>query len=320
MKPILSLMLVAGALSISPGVSAQQFPNKPLKFVVAYPPGGATDAVSRILSVKLSASLGQQVVVENRPGAGGNIGVNFIASSAPDGYTMGLTDTGTIAIAPWTSKDLPYHPLRDFTHLALASSQPYLVVAHPSVQVTNLKELVALAKSKPGSLSFASTSQGNELAGELFKMMTETNILHIPYKGGGQAINDLLGGQVNLMFASAASSSAHVTAGKLRALAVTGATRISSLPNVPTAREAGFPDLVISSWYGVAVPAKTPQDISSRLATQIADAFKQPDVVQQLNKLGLIAGGSSGEEFSAFVRAEYDRWGNVVKNSGRAGK
>jgi len=313
-------MLVAGALFASPAVWAQQFPNKPLKFVVPYPPGGGTDAVGRVLSVKLSASLGQQVVVENRPGAGGNIGVHFIASSAADGYTMGLTDTGTIAIAPWTTKDLPYHPLRDFTHLAMASSQPYLVVAHPSVQVNNLKELVALAKAKPGNLSFASTSQGNELAGELFKMMTDTDILHVPYKGGGQAINDLLGGQVNLMFASAASSSAHVSAGKLRALAVTSSARVDSLPNVPTAREAGYADLVISSWYGVAVPAKTPQDIAARLTTQIVDALKQPDVVQQLNKIGLISGGNAADDFSTFVRAEYDRWGNVVKNSGKGGK
>ncbi len=313
-----------GALSLlsanAPAQQAQQFPGKPIRFVVPYPPGGGTDGVGRIVSQQLTSAFGQQTFVDNKSGGQGILGVRYVATSAPDGYTLILADTGNFAVAPWTTKDLGYHPLRDFAFVSSASSQGYLIVAHPSVQVRTLKELVAVAKARPGALSFGSTSQANQLAGEYLNMLAGINILHVPYKGAGPAITDLLGGQISLSFGSAAGTAPHVRTGKLNALAITSTTRASNLPEVPTAQEAGFPDLVVTSWYGVAAPAKTPADIVAKLNINIVQALRQPEVIAQISKFGLTAEGSSPEEFTRYVKAEYERWGIVIDKVGMGAK
>ncbi|MBI4189496.1 MAG: tripartite tricarboxylate transporter substrate binding protein [Betaproteobacteria bacterium] len=315
---LLGISAVAALAFGGVNAPAQEYPSKLVRFIVPYAPGGATDAVGRSISQKLTEAWGQQVVVDNRPGAQGNLGAGLGAKASPDGYTLVLTDTGTMAIAPWMHKNLSFHPLRDFVHITQASSQPYLVVAHPSLPAKSLKELAALAKAQPDTLTFASTSQGNRFSGELFKIMTRTRIIHVPYKGGGQAITDLLGGYVTLMFASPTSSTPHVNNKRLRGLAVTGPSRLPALPDVPTATEAGYPDLTVTSWYGVAVPVNTPNDIVAKLNAGILRALKLPDVITRLKSVGLEPGGNSSEEFTAYVKSEYERWGKVVKESGVA--
>jgi len=295
---------------------AQGYPAKPVRFIVPYPPGGGTDLLARTLGAKISEPLGQQVVVENRSGAQGNIGTSVAAKSPPDGYTILLSYVGTFAINPWLYQNVGYDPLKDFSHVSLATVQPYVVVVNPGVPVKNLKELADLARSRPDRLTFASSAAAGQLAGELFKILTNTKMLHIPYKGAGPAVIDLIGGHVDLMFASPTSSIPQVKGGKLRALAVTAPARISALPDVPTSKESGFPDFEISGWYGVAAPANTPRDIVMRLNSEFARALKSKDVREHLLTDGLEAKSSSPEEMAAFVKSEFDRWGKVVKASG----
>jgi len=257
--------LIAGILSAcmialaAGAVFGQSYPTKPIRFILPALPGGGFDLVGRTISPKISESLGRQVVVENRGGAGGNLGTALGAKAAPDGYTVVLTYMGTLAIAPWMYKDLGYHPLRDFAHITQASSQPYLIVVHPSVPVKSLKELAAFAKAHPDQLTVGSSGTANQLAGELFKIMTGTRMTHIPYKGSSGATIDLLGGHIALSFLSPAATTAYVKSGRLRGLAVTGTSRLPALPDVPTSREAGYPDLEVKGWYGVSAPANTPK-------------------------------------------------------------
>jgi tripartite-type tricarboxylate transporter receptor subunit TctC len=294
---------------------AQSYPTKPVRFIVPFPPGGGTDMAARTLSAKVVEPLGQQVIVENRGGAQGSIGTAAAAKAPADGYTMLLSYVGTFAINPWLYKDVGYDPMKDFTHVSLATVQPYVVVVNPGVPAKGLKDLVALAKARPDSLTFASSASVGQLAGELFKLLTKTKMLHVPYKGAGPAVIDLMGGHVDLMFASPTSSVPQVKSGKLRALAVTAPKRLSALPEVPTSRESGYPDFEISGWYGVAVPANTPKDIVNRLNTVLDRALKTNDVKERLMTEGLEAKSSSPEEMTAFVKSEFNRWGKVVKAS-----
>jgi len=309
------LLCLVWVMSVSTSF-AQSYPSKPVRFIVLYPPGGGTDMLARTLSAKLVEPLGQQVIVENRSGAQGNIGTALAAKSPPDGYTILLSYIGTFAINPSLYKDVGYDPIKDFAHVSLATVQPYVVVVNPGVPAKSLKDLAALAKSRPDRLTFASSAAAGQLAGELFKILTKTKMLHVPYKGAGPAVVDLMGGHVDLMFASPTGAVPQVKSGRLRALAVTAPARINALPDVPTSRESGFPDFEISGWYGVAAPANTPKDIVSRLNAVVFRTLKANDVKERLQTEGLEPKSSSPDEMTAFVKSEIDRWGKVVKAAG----
>lgn len=308
------IMAMASAVSATPGyATAQSYPVKPLRFVVPAPPGGGTDFLARVVAQELPTALGQQVVVENRSGAQGSVGAAAVAKSPADGYTVLLSFVGPLAMNPWIYKETGYDPLKDFSHITLATSQPPLVVVNPRVPASNLKELAALAKVKPDRLSFASSSAIGQLTGELFKLLSGTKILHVPYKGGGPAMIDVVGGHVDLMFASPPSSMPMVKAGKLRAIAVAGPKRLAALPDVMTAQESGFPDFDVNGWYGFAAPANTPREIVSRLNTEIGRVLNSAAVRDKLMTQGLEPKTNSPEEMTSYVRAEYERWGKVVK-------
>ncbi len=310
---------LAWALALTAGISAaaaQTYPAKPIRFIVPYPPGGGTDLLARALGQKLSESLGQQVVVENRSGAQGNIGTAAAAKSGADGYTIALSHVGTFAINPLLYKDVGYDPLKDFAHISLATVQPYLIVVNPRVPASNLKQLAALAKVRPGQLSFASSSTVAQMAGELFKLVTSTKMEHIPYKGAGPAVIDLIGGNVDLMFSTPPATVPHVKSTRLRAVAVTSAERLAALPDVPTTKESGYPDLEIVGWYGVAAPANTPKDAVARLNAEIVRALKASDIRERLATDGLEARTNSPEEMASFARKEFERWAKVVTAAG----
>jgi tripartite-type tricarboxylate transporter receptor subunit TctC len=309
------LVFIAMALAMA-AAHAQQYPVKSIRFIVPYPPGGGTDLMGRTLAQKLTEALGQQVVVENRSGAQGNNGTALAAKAAPDGYTIALSYVGTLAINPWLYKDAGFDPIRDFAQISLTTVQPYVIVVNPRVPVRTLKELAATAKAKPDSLTFASSASAGQLAAELFKIVTKTKMTHIPYKGAGPAVIDLIGGHVDLMFSSPASSVPQVKAGKLRALAVTSPTRMGALPDVLTSKESGFPDLEIGGWYGIAAPAGTPRDIVNRLNAETVKALALKDVKDRLAGDGLETKTNTPDEMTAFVKAEYERWGKVVKAAG----
>ena len=311
MAVVLAVACTTGALQGH--ALAQAYPVKPVRMIVPFPPGGGSDFLARILAQDLAAALGQQIVIDNRAGAQGSVGAAAVAKAPPDGYTILLSFVGFIAMNPWIYKDTGYDPLRDFSHITLATSQPPLVVVNPRVPAANLKELVALAKVKPDRLSFASSSSSGQLTGELFKLLTGTRMVHVPYKGGGPAMIDVVGGHVDLMYASPPSSMPMVKAGKLRAIAVAGPKRLAAIPDVPTAHESGFPDFDVNGWYGVAAPANTPREIISRLNTEISRVLNAATVRDKLLTEGLEARPNSPEEMTSYVRAEYERWGKVVK-------
>jgi tripartite-type tricarboxylate transporter receptor subunit TctC len=313
MRALLLCLVWVASVSAS---FAQGYPNKPIRFIVPFPPGGGTDMLARTLSAKLVEPLGQQVIVENRSGAQGNIGTAVAAKAAPDGYTLILSYVGTFAINPSLYKDVGYDPLKDFAQVSLATTQPYVVVVNPTVPAKNLKDLAALAKAQPDRLTFASSAAAGQLAGEFFKIITKTKMLHVPYKGAGPAVIDLMGGQVDLMFSSPTSVVPQVKNGRLRALAVTSSARLATLPDVQTSREAGFGEFEISGWYGVAVPANTPREVVMKLNGVLLRTLQLNDVRERLQAEGLEAKGNTPEEMTAFVKAEYDRWTKVVKASG----
>lgn len=308
------IIAMAGVVSALPGyAAAQSYPVKPLRLVVPFPPGGGSDLLARVIAQELTTALGQQVVVENRSGAQGSVGAAAVAKSPADGYTILLSFVGILAMNPWIYKETGYDPLKDFSHITLATSQPPLVVVNPRVPASNLKELAALAKARPDGLSFASSSSSSQLTGELFKLLSGTKIVHVPYKGGGPAMIDVVGGHVDLMFASPPSSMPMVKAGKLRAIAVAGPKRLAAIPEVMTARESGFPDFDVNGWYAVSAPANTPREIVARLNTEIGRVLNSATVRDRLMTDGLEPKTNSPEEMTSYVRAEYERWGKVVK-------
>jgi tripartite-type tricarboxylate transporter receptor subunit TctC len=298
---------------------AQEYPTRPVRMVVGFPPGGGTDVVARIISPRLSELLGQPVVIDNRPGATGTVAAGQVAKAAADGYTIMMGHVSVNAIAPSLFANLPYDVDRDFAPIALAAAVPHIVVVHPSMPVTTLKELVAYIKAQPGKLTFPSAGNGSmpHLAGEVFQSFAGVKMVHVPYKGSGQSMQDLLGGQHLVAFDTMPASAAHVRSGKLRALAVSTAARVPSFPEVPTAEEAGVPGYVVITWYGVFAPAGTAPPIVNRLHGDMVKAMKTPDVRARLEGIG--ADGTisrSPEEFAALVRADTARYAKIVKDIG----
>jgi tripartite-type tricarboxylate transporter receptor subunit TctC len=309
---------VAGmALFPLTGFASPDYPNRPVKLIVPFTPGGSTDIVARHIADKLRESMGQPFVIENKPGAGGTIGIDLVAKSAPDGYTIGFVP-GAHAINASLYKSLPYDTLRDFTPVIHIANVASMVVVHPSVPAKNITDLIRMAKEKPGSVSFASAGAGTvtHMTGELFKIKSHVNLMHVPYKGSSQALRDLLGGQVQVMFANFPGTLQHVQAGKLRALAVNGAKRSPLLPDVPTVAESGVPGYEANTWFGVLAPAGTPKAIVTRLNQEIAKAVRSADIQAFLAAEGGEATAGTPEEFAAFLRADVQRWAEVVKAAG----
>jgi len=307
-----------GLLLLLAATAAQaQFPDKPVRFIVPFPPGGGTDALARILAAKLGEGWGQQVVVDNRAGAQGNIGTAAGAKAAADGYTITFAHQGALVINPHLYKDTGYDTLKDFVAVARTTEMAFIAVAHPSVPARDLKELAQYARQNPGKLTFASTSAGPHIVGELFKLTTKTDLVHVPYKGAGPAINDLLGGQVALMFSNPTSTVPHVKSGKLRALGIMDSKRSPALPEVPTALESGFQDLSnVIEWYGIVVPTGTPRDVVQKLSASVIQAINAPDVKERITQIGQVPSPAGADEFAAYMRTDYERWGRVVKASG----
>ncbi len=309
---ILSFLLLGTA-------AAQDYPNKPIRMVVGFPPGGGTDVVARILVPRMSELLGQPIVIDNRPGATGTVAAGQVAKAPPDGYTIMMGHVSVNAIAPSLFSNLSYDVLKDFAPIAIAAAVPHLVVAHPSLPVGNLKELITHLKAQPGKLSFPSAGNGSmpHLAGEIFKSLAGVQVMHVPYKGSGQSMQDLLGGQHLVAFDTMPASSPHVRSGKLRALAVSSAKRVASFPDVPTAEEAGLPGYQVTTWYGLFAPAGTPPAIVNRVHADTVKAMQMPDTRSKLEGIG--ADGSvsrSPEEFAALVRADTARYAKIVKQIG----
>jgi tripartite-type tricarboxylate transporter receptor subunit TctC len=314
-----SLAALAIALAAAPGVaSAQDYPAKSIRMVVPFPPGGFSDVFARIIGGKMHESWGQQVIVDNRPGAGGNIGADIVAKSAPDGYSLVMGTIGTHAINATLFSRLPYDPIRDFVAVAFVVGADGLLVVHPSLPVHSTKELIALARSKPGALTYASAGAGttSHLAGELFKSITKTDITHVPYKGNVPAITDLLSGQTTMLFATLPTVLPQVQANRLRPLAVLGTTRSAALPAMPTLSEAGLKGFEVSNRTGVFAPAGTPSAIIAKLNAEIVRIMRLPDVQERLPRQGLTFVPGTPQQFAAFVRSEKDKWGALVKAVG----
>ena len=297
---------------------AQAWPSKPIKWVVPFAPGGTTDILARTVGEKLALALGQPVIIENKPGAGGGLGADFTAKAAPDGYTIMGGTISTHAINASLYKNLPYDPVKDFVAITLIARVPNMLVINPAVPAKDVKELIALLKASPNKYSFASSGNGTSqhLSGELFKSMSGTDMQHIPYKGSPPALQDVMGGQVTMTFDNITTAWPLAKAGKLRALAVTTAKRSSIAPDVPTLAESGLPGFEVGSWQGVFAPAGTPPEIVKRLNAEIVKALNLPDVREKLSGLGAEIVADSPEEFSALVKAEVVKWADVVKKSG----
>ncbi|NJD87967.1 MAG: tripartite tricarboxylate transporter substrate binding protein [Betaproteobacteria bacterium] len=298
--------------------AAEPFPGKQIRFVVPYPPGGPLDTVARLLGQKVSASVKHPVVIDNVPGAGGNIGAGMVARAAPDGYTILMGAVATHAINPTLYPTIPYNAEKDFVAVTQVASTPNVLVVNPALEAATVAEFIKLGKSKPGKLNFGSGSTGSagHLAGELFKSMAGVDMAHIPYKGAAAAMQDLIGGRVDLMFDNFASSAAQVKAGRVRALAVTTARRSALAPELPTIAESGLPGFDISTWFGIFVPAGTPRPVVERLHDEFVKALAAPDVREKMLNLGAEPVGNTPEEFAAYVRSEAAKYAKLVKTSG----
>ena len=317
-RAALSLAATLAILAQHAAAAAEAYPAKPVRFVVAFPPGGGTDIIARSIAQKLAERIAQQVVVDNRPGAGGNIGTDMVAKSAPDGYTLLMGSAGPLAINASLFGKMPFNPIKDLAPVTLAASTPNLLVVHPSLRVASVKELIALAKARPGEIDFASSGHGTpaHLAGELFNSMAGVKMVHVPYKGAAPALADLLGGQVQLMFSTMPPALPHVKDGKLRALAVTSAKRSPAAPELPTVGEIALRGFEANTWHGVVVPAGTPGAIVARLNREIVAILHLPDVVERFSSQGAEALGSTPEEFAAYIKSETLKWAKVVRDSG----
>jgi tripartite-type tricarboxylate transporter receptor subunit TctC len=314
----LALAVVAATVTLAPvQAAAQAYPQKVITMIVPYPAGGTTDIIARPIAQRLSHTLGQQVIVDNRAGAGGTLGAAIVAKASADGYTI-LVGAVHHAIATSLYKKLPYSFEKDFTPLTVTAFVPNVLVVNPKVPANSVKELIDLAKAKKGQLTFGSAGSGttHHLAGELFKSMAGVDILHIPYKGGAPMMNDLLGGQVSMAFETQPSALPHIKAGKVRALAVTTAKRSEALPEVPTLAEAGLAGYEATTWYGLLVRSGTPKDVVDRLYTEIVKALQTPELTERLTQLGAQPGGITQEQFAALIKTETAKWARVVKESG----
>ena len=310
-------LLTAFALALAcSALHAQSYPTKPIRLIVPYPPGGGTDFFARTISAKLSDNLGQQVVVENRPGAATIIGAEAVAKSAPDGYTVLLGDTSTFAVNPTLYKKLPYDPLKSFEPISLTGRFALLLVVHPSVQANSVAELIAAAKAKPGTLNYASPGPGSphHLAMVLFLQRTGITMAHVPYKGAGPAVQDLLGGQIPTMFLDLAAGAPQIKGGKIRALGVASPKRIAALPDLATLAESGVPGFEAWAWQGLVAPAGTPPEIVAKLGAEYARAIGDPGIRQKIVEAGVDPLQSSPQEFADYIRSEQDKWAKVIKD------
>jgi tripartite-type tricarboxylate transporter receptor subunit TctC len=320
-RPLEGLLMAAcvGLLSLlgTQEIPAQAFPQRPIRMVVPFAPGGATDIIARVVSQKLSERLGQQVVVENKPGAGTTIGNAEVAKATPDGYTLLFAPTPFV-ISQFIYPKLPYDPRRDFAPVSLLAVSPFILVVNPNVSAATVAELVALAKAMPGALSFCSAGNGTvpHLAGELFKLRADIDIMHVPYKGGGPAIVDLLAGQVQMMFATPIEVSQFVQAGKLRVLGTTSLRRLAAMPAVPTLDESGYPGVEVLSFFGVLAPAGTPKPVIDRLAAELAAVMQMTEVQEKFSTQSAEARVIVGDAFGQFLEREREKWGDIVKRSG----
>ena len=312
--PKIALLLVLALFSA--GLFAQSFPNKPIRIVVGFTPGGGIDIVARILAAKLSESFGQQVIVDNKPGANGVIAIEIAAKAAPDGYTIFIGTTGNLSVNPTLYPDMPVNIGRDFAPLTQTSSVPFLLYVNPSVPVKTLGELIAYAKANPGKVNFYSSGNGGlpHLAGELLNMVADIKTVHVPYKGSAPGLNDLIGGHVQFGFDAVAIGLQHVKVGRLRAVATTGPTRLSFLPDVPAANET-LPGFEVVNWYGMVLPIGTAREVITRLHTEIVKAMNIPEIREKLIAQGTDPVGSTPEQFGAFMKAETIKWARVVKEA-----
>ena len=307
-----------GAALAPAAFAAEAFPNKPITMVVPFVAGGTTDILARIVGQSLGEELGQPVIIDNRAGAGGNIGGQFAARAPADGYTIFMGTVGTHAINEWLYKKMPFSPNKDFAPLTRVANVPNLLVANPAQPFKNVKELISYAQAHPGQVNFGSSGSGSSihLSGELFKMMTKVDMIHIPYKGSAPAVTDLLGNQIAIMFDNMPSAIQHVRSGKLRPLAVTTAKRSPELPDVPTVAEAGVPGYEATSWFGLFAPTKTPADVQAKLHAAIIKVLQKPDVIKKIGDQGGEVVTESQAEFGKFIAAENEKWKQVVKTSG----
>ncbi len=315
---VLFLISILVASVVDMGAQAQSWPSRPIRFIVPFPPGGGTDVNARIMAPRLTTALGQQVVVENRPGAGGMLGAELVAKSAPDGYNMVIATIGPIAINPSLYSKMTYDPAKELAAVSITGEVPNGLVVHPTLPAKSVKELIALAKQRPRELNYGSSGPGagDHLAGEMLNVMAGIRMTHVPYKGGPPAMVDLMSGNIQLIFATLATGMPYIRAGRVRTLAVASAQRFALLPDVPTVAEAGVPGFAINNWAGVFVAGGTPRPIIERLNSEIVKALAPPDVRQKLLEMGLVAGTNTPEQFTSYIQAETVRWARVVKDAG----
>lgn len=319
MRTTLTVVTAITTLGMLPAVDsqAQQFPNRPVRIIVPNPPGGATDVLARVLAEELGTRLGQPVLVENRAGASGTIGSDLVAKAKPDGHVMVMGHAASHATSQAMYRNLPYDPVSDFATVTLVATVPNVIVVNPGVAATSVRELIALAKSKPGALVFGSGGTGaiTHLAGEMFKQMANVNLTHVAYKGSGQALGDLMGGHIALMFENLPGAVGHIKAGKLRGLAMLAEKRSPAVPDIPTIAEAGLPGCEAVSWFGLFTTAGTPKETVERLNREAVAAIRKPEVRARMADVGADPAGGSAEEFGALVRSERDKWTKVIKTS-----
>jgi len=294
------------------------YPEKPIRLIMPYPAGGSIDTAGRAVAQKLADTFNQQIVIDNRTGAGGIIGTETAARAVPDGYTLVIGGTGTLALSPHLHRKLPYDPVRDFAPVTMLIASPYVIVVHPSVAATNVKELIALAKAKPGQINYASGGAGSapHFASEMFNTAAGIKLTHVPYKGSTPGVIDLIGGQVQVMFTGIPSVIAYIKSNRLRALAITGKTRTAALPDVPTVIESGVPGYVVSPWFGLLVPARTPATIVQTLHRETVKVLRSPALLERFAVEGVDPVGDTPEHFAAYIKEEIVTWGKVVKATG----
>lgn len=310
-----SIKLLLILLCLASNAAAQTYPARPVRMVVPFPPSGGSDVIARIFAPAYSAALGQQIIIDNRAGANGNVGTELVARAPPDGYTLLFNGSGTLAINPSLYEKLPYDALRDFAPITLAVLQPHVLVIHPSLPAKSVQELIAIARAQPGRMNFASSGNGSlaHLAGEMFRAQARIDLVHVPYKGAAPALVDVIAGQVHLVFASSPSVMSHVKVNRLRALGVTTPRRVSALPDLPTLTEAGLPGFEVMGWYGLLAPAATPAPIVAKLNADMVATLKQADVRQKLAGVGLEVETSTPQGFADFMKAEIAKYAKVVK-------
>lgn len=311
------LLALAAAWTLGDARAQEAYPSKPVRLVVPYPPGGGNDSLARIVSQRLAERLGKAVLIDNRPGAGATIGADAAAKAAPDGYTLLLSSIVTQSLAPHMYAKLPYNPQRDFVPLGIIGSAPTVMIASPNLKVKTVQDVVNAARSAPGKLTYASGGSGTSphIAAEVFRLRTKTELLHVPFKGGGPSLTALMAGDVDLMLDTAASCLPHVRSGKVTGIAISTPQRLPDFPSLPTFAESGLADFDFNSWYSVHAPAATPQAIVARLRADLAAVLAMPEVQAQVQKLGVEPLRMSGEQIAAFERAETDKWGQVIRQA-----